>query len=177
MEGSNIMHFNQIYMKKRFLMLAVITLLAGAMHSQPVRPALGLRAGYDAQEISYQQPLGHVTRLEMTFGVNTLGRTELGVLCRGFVLNGLYQWVNDLSYLSKGLRWYMGLGAAVLDHGSLKVGKYGAGVTGQVGVELNFDSPWQLSLDYRPGFYWLPGTGNIYRMSWNAPCLAVRYRL
>jgi len=57
------------------------------------------------------------------------------------------------------------------------VGKYGAGVTGQVGVELNFDSPWQLSLDYRPGFYWLPGTGNIYRMSWNAPCLAVRYRL
>ena len=80
------MHFNQIYMKKRFLMLAVITLLAGAMHSQPVRPALGLRAGYDAQEISYQQPLAHVTRLEMTFGVNTLGRTELGVYAGGSCL-------------------------------------------------------------------------------------------
>ena len=164
-------------MNKRFLLLAVITLLACTLHSQPVRPVLGLRAGYDAQEISYQQPLSNTSRLEMTFGVNTLGRTELGVLCRGFVLNGLYQWVYDLTSLSNGLKWYMGLGAAVLDHGSLKVGKYGAGVTGQVGVEMNFDSPWQLSLDYRPGFYWLPGTGNIYRMSWNAPCLALRYRL
>jgi len=177
MEGRKIKHFKFIYMKKRSLLLTVIIVLGGTLHSQPDRPALGLRAGYDAQEISYQQPLGNASRLEMTFGVNMLGRTELGVLCRGFVLNGLYQWVNDLSSLSKGLNWYVGLGAAVLDHGSLKVGKYGAGVTGQVGVEMNFDSPWQLSLDYRPGFYWLPGTGKIYRMSWNVPCLALRYRL
>lgn len=164
-------------MKKVILTLAFFAVATGTLNSQPVRPALGLRGGYDALEISYQQPLGHVTRLEMAFGINTLGRTELGVLCHGFVLNGLYQWVNDLSSLSNGLKWYVGMGAAVLDHGSLKVGKYGAGVTGQVGVELNFDSPWQLSLDYRPGFYWLPGTGKIYRMSWNTPCLALRYHL
>jgi len=157
--------------------MAVIALLTGTSYGQSIRPFLGLRVGYDAQEISYQQPLCHTTRLEMTFGVNTLGHTELGVLCRGFVLNGLYQWVNDLSSLTSGFKWYVGLGAAVLDHGSLKVGKYGAGVTGQVGVEMNFASPWQLSLDYRPGFYWLPGTGNIYRMSWNTPCLALRYHL
>jgi hypothetical protein len=164
-------------MKKGILILIFLALVVGGLNSQPVRPALGLRAGYDAQEISYQQPLGHVSRLEMTFGVNMLGRTELGVLCRGFVLNGLYQWVNDFSTQSDRLKWYVGMGAAVLDHGSLKVGKYGAGVTGQVGVEWNFDSPWQLSLDYRPGFYWLPGTGKIYRMSWNTPCLALRYHL
>ena len=151
--------------------------MVGTLNAQPVRNALGLRLGYDAQDISYQQHLGVSNRLELTFGLNTLGHNEAGVLCRGFALSGMYQWVNDLSSLSTGLKWYLGVGAAVLDHGSLTVGKYGAGVLGQVGVEYNFDSPWQLSLDYRPGFYWLPGSGNIYRMSWNVPCVALRYHL
>jgi len=164
------------YMKKVILLLLVVTVVEGLLIAQVNRNAIGLRFGYDAQEITYQSTPGTHNRLELTFGVNTLGRTQEGKLCRGFVLNGLYQWVNDLSSLSSGLKWYFGTGVAVLDHGSLSHGMYGVGVLGQVGVEYNFVSPWQLSLDYRPGFYWLPGAGNIYRFSWNTPCLALRYR-
>ena len=162
-------------MKRIIVILVLTTLYSGLLNAQPYRNPIGLRLGYDALEISYLRPLGDTHRLELTFGVNTLGHTQEDKLCRGFVLNGLYEWVNDLSALSAGLKWYLGLGAAVLDHGSLSIGKYGAGVTGQIGVEYSFYSPWKLSLDYRPGFYWLPGSGNIYRMSWNSPCIAIRY--
>jgi len=101
----------------------------------------------------------------------------VGKLCRGVGLNGLFQWVNDLSFLSTGFKWYIGVGANVLDHGSVSKGMYGTGAMGQIGVEYNFNSPWQLSLDYRPGWYWLPGAGNIYRTSWNAPCVSLRHKL
>jgi len=164
-------------MKKISILLVFITCCTGWTYSQDIRNTFGLRLGYDAQEISYQLPLGHVTRLELTLGANTYGRNQAGKICRGVGLNGLYQWVNDLSNLSAGLKWYLGVGANVLDHGSVSKGLYGTGVMGQIGVEYNFNSPWQLSLDYRPGWYWLPGSGNIYRTSWNAPCVSIRYQL
>jgi len=164
-------------MKKIIFFLALSTVLSGTIRSQVSGSAIGLRAGYDAQEISYQQPLGQTIRLELTGGANTLGRNKTGKLCTGICLNGIIQWVNDLSSLSTGLNWYLGLGTVVLDHGSFSHGLYGTGAMGQVGVEYNFNFRWQLSLDYRPGWYWLPGAGNIYRLSWNAPCVGVRYRL
>ena len=163
-------------LRKIIVILVLMALFIGLLNAQPYKNAIGLRLGYDAQEISYKRPFSDIHCLELTFGVNMLGHTREGKLCRGFVLNGLYQWVNDLYILSTGLKWYLGLGAAVLDHGSLSHGRYGAGVIGQIGVEYHFNSPWQLSLDYRPGFYWLPGAGNIYRISWNAPCIAIRYQ-
>jgi len=162
-------------MKSRMLISTFMILVGVGLYAQKDRNAIGLRLGYAAQEITYQHILGSADRLELTFGVNNLGHTQLGKLCRGFVLNGLIQRVNELSLLSTGINWYWGLGAAVLDHGSLSHGMYGVGVLGQIGVEYAFHSPWQLSLDYRPGFYWLPGSGNIYRMSWNSPCIALRH--
>ena len=163
-------------MKKIILLLTLATVMSGTIHPQVNGNTIGLRVGYDAQEISYQQPLGHATRLEFTLGANTFGRNQLGKLCRGIGLNGLFQWVNNLSSLPTGFNWYLGIGAAVLDHGSVSRGLYGTGVMGQIGVEYNFNSRWQLSLDYRPGWYWLPGAENIYRYSWNAPCVGVRHR-
>jgi len=165
------------YMKKIILILVLVTGMSSALNAQTNGNAIGLRLGYDAQEVSVQFSLAMTHRLELTLGANTLGHNQAGLLCRGIVFNGIYQWVKDLSAMSAGLKWYLGLGAAVLDHGSLARGKYGAGVTGQIGVEYNFISPWQLSLDYRPGFYWMPGSGNIYRFSRNVPCLALRYYL
>lgn len=164
-------------MKKIIFILTLATVMSGTIHSQVNGSAIGLRAGYDAQEISYQQPFGQTIRLELTLGANTFGRNLRGKLCRGICLNGLFQWVNDLSSLSTGLNWYLGLGTTVLNHGSLSRSLYGTGAMGQIGVEYNFISRWQLSLDYRPGWYWLPGAGNIYRFSWNAPCVGVRYHL
>jgi len=164
-------------MKKLILLLAFESLICGSICSQNIRNTLGLRMGYDAQEISYQLPLVRTIRLELTLGANTYGHNQAGKLCRGVGLNGLFQWVNDLPSLSTGLKWYLGVGANVLDHGSVSRGLYGTGIMGQLGVEYIFNSPWQLSLDYRPGWYWLPGAGNIYRMSWNAPCVSLRHQL
>ena len=164
-------------MKKTILLFIFATGLTVSLNSQEISNTLGLRLGYDAQEISYQLPLGHILRLELTAGANTYGRNQAGRICRGIGLNGLFQWVNDLSVLSTGFKIYLGVGANVLDHGSVSKGLYGTGVMGQIGVEYNFKSPWQLSLDYRPGWYWLPGAGNIYRTSWNAPCLSIRHQI
>ena len=164
-------------MKKFTPLLVWACFMVGGLSAQVSEKTIGLRLGYDAQEIAFQQPIGNADRLELSLGVNTFAHNQAGKLCRGVGLNCVYQWVNDLTFVTKGLKWYLGLGAAVLDHGSLTVGMYGAGVLGQIGVEYSFHSPWQVSVDYRPGFYWLPGAGNIYRLSWNVPCLAVRYRL
>jgi len=164
-------------MKKLILLFEILFLICESGYAQEIRSALGLRLGYDAQEITFQLPLGHTTRLELTGGANTYGRNQAGKICRGVGLNGLYQWVNDLSTASTGLKWYLGVGANVLDHGSVSKGMFGTGVLGQIGVEYNFNSPWQMSLDYRPGWYWLPGAGNIYRFSWNAPCVSLRHHL
>ncbi|MDP4239432.1 MAG: hypothetical protein Q8904_08190 [Bacteroidota bacterium] len=157
-------------MKRFILVFATIALSAGVLQARGSGKAIGLRLGYDAQEISYQQPFNDANRLELTLGVNTFGFNMAGKHCRGAGLNGIYQWVYNLSSGSDKLKGYVGAGAAVLDHGL-----FGAGVLGQVGVEYNFDSPVQLSLDYRPGAYWLPGAGNVYRFSWNTPCLSVRF--
>jgi len=164
-------------MKKIILILLFTTSFAVSLPSQESRNTLGLRLGYDAQEISYQLPLSAAFRLELTAGANTYGRNPAGKICRGVGLNGLFQWVNDLSEFSSGFKWYLGVGANILDHGSVSRGLYGTGVMGQIGVEYNFKSPWQLSLDYRPGWYWLPGSGNIYRMSWNVPCVSIRHKI
>jgi len=164
-------------MKKIILILSFAMGFAVSLNSQENKSLIGLRLGYDAQEISYQLPLSPAFRMELTAGANTYGRSPAGKICRGVGLNGLFQWVNELSVLSTGFKWYMGAGVNVLDHGSVSKGLYGTGVMGQIGVEYNFKSPWQLSLDYRPGWYWLPGSGNIYRTSWNAPCVSLRHHI
>lgn len=158
---------------KRYICVLIFAIAVTALNAQVIQKTIGLRLGYDAQEISYQHPLCNVNRLELTFGVNTFGRNQVGNLCRGMGFNGVYQWVHDLSSVSDRINWYYGLGAAALLHGDL----FGIGALGQIGVGYSFDSPIQISLDYRPGFYWLPGAGNIFRLSWNAPCFAVRYHL
>jgi hypothetical protein len=154
-----------------FLFVCAAVMATGILKAQENKRAIGLRLGYDAQEITYQQLLTQFNRLELTLGVNTFGRNSAGNFCRGIGLNGVYQWLNDLSSVAAGLNWYHGFGAAVLLHGDL----FGAGVLGQIGVEYNFNSAIRLSVDYRPGFYWLPGAGNVFRFSWNVPCVSIRY--
>jgi len=155
-----------------FLFVCAVVMATCILKAQVNDKAVGLRLGYDAQEILYQQLLTQSNRLELTLGVNTFGRNSAGNFCRGIGLNGVYQWLNDLSSIATGLNWYYGLGAAVLLHGNL----FGTGALGQIGLEYSFNSPIQLSVDYRPGFYWLPGADNIFRFSWNTPCLSIRYR-
>lgn len=159
-------------MKKFILLFAFVAGIAGAANAQVVGKAIGLRGGYDSQEVSYQHPIGTSNRLELSLGWGTFGHNFAGFSSVGTALNGVYQKVYDLSTITDGLNWYYGYGGAAIFHS----GFFGVGALGQIGAEYNFSFPLQLSLDYRPGIYLLPGTDNLLRFSWNSPCFAARYR-
>lgn len=159
-------------MKKIMLSLAFVMSFVVAVNAQVETSAAGLRLGYDSQEISYQRPLGDANRLELGLGYNSFGTNMAGDTSWGVALNGTYQWVWDLSDFNDGFNWYAGFGGALISHSSF----VGVGALVQVGIEYNFDFPLQLSLDYRPGIYILPGSDRLLRFSYNTPCFGVRYR-
>ncbi|KAA6348883.1 hypothetical protein EZS27_003683 [termite gut metagenome] len=106
--------------------------------------AIGLRLGYSA-EASFQHALSSANRLEADLGLN-FGKDN------GLNLSGTYQWVWDLSALSQGFNWYAGVGAGL----GIWDKEFALGVIGQVGIEYHFDIPLQVSLDYRPGIWFIP---------------------
>jgi hypothetical protein len=148
-------------MKKVMITLVLILGLGTGMQAQQITKAIGLRFGYGG-EVSYQQPLGNANRLELDLGLNRYG----------FGLNGVYQWVWDLSALSDGFNWYVGIGASIGSYNYYTNSPLNVGILGQIGLEYNFRIPIQLSLDYRPGFYLLNG----FYPSYDGICLGVRYK-
>lgn len=158
-------------MKKIIVALALMVSMIGAVSAQVEGKAIGIRFGYGG-EISYQHPMGDANRLEFDLGYNYFGTNKVGVVSEGLSLNGVYQWVWDLSELADGFNWYAGFGGAVISHSTF----FGVGALGQVGIEYNFNIPLQLSLDARPAFYILPGTDKALRPSYYSACLSARYR-
>ncbi|MDR1584934.1 MAG: hypothetical protein LBS07_01995 [Prevotellaceae bacterium] len=151
-------------MKKVFLTLAfVATGIFGAINAQD--NAIGLRLGYGG-EVSYQRILSDANRLELDLGLN---------VGYGFNLNGVYQWTWDLSQLATGFNWYAGVGAGLGYWDGRNGGNsyLNVGVLGQVGIEYNFNIPLQLSLDYRPGFYFLGSDPTFWG---DGVALGVRYK-
>ena len=149
-------------MKKIILTLALVLSFFSALSAQVDGKAIGIRFGLGG-EISYQHPMGNANRVELDLGLNSYG----------FGLNGIYQWVWDLSALADGFNWYAGagLGLGAYDYGNTSKA-FNFGVLGQVGIEYNFNIPLQLSLDYRPALYVLPTVYGGY----DGICLAVRYK-
>lgn len=150
-------------MKKFILSLALIVSMTGALKAQATGSSIGLRLSYPA-EISYQMGLNSSNRLELGLGLRSYG---YGVNSNYYQisLSGVYQWVWDLSALSKGFDWYAGVGA-MLGHYSYSIGSYNyAGfpvfILGQIGIEYNFNIPLRLSLDYRPAFQLSSGSGFV----------------
>ena len=155
-------------MKKIILTLTIFMGMTYVLNAQVVNKAIGLRLGsgfgYGA-ELSYQQPLAKTNRLELDLGLNTWG----------FGLNGIYQWVWDLSALADGFNWYAGVGAGIGSYnfiGTNGISNFSIGALGQVGIEYKFEIPLTLSLDYRPGLYFLNG----FNSSYDGICIAGRYR-
>ena len=148
-------------MKKIGLILILVIGMAGVANAQVEGKALGLRFG-NAGEITYQHPLSDVNRLEIDLGFGSWAHG-------GMYLNGIYQWVNDLSELQDGINWYYGVGGAIglFDNG------FSLGAVGDLGIEYNFDFPLQVSLDWRPGLYLVPGG---FRLGWDGVALAARWR-
>jgi len=158
-------------MKKIILTLALVVSMVSAVKAQADNKAIGLRLGGGfggGAEISYQQPLDKTNRLEVDLGLNSWG----------FGLNGIYQWVWDLSDLGEGFNWYAGVGAGVgtynFNYGNdIHANRdFSIGVLGQVGLEYKFEIPLTLSLDYRPGIYFVPSFNGTY----DGICLGARYR-
>jgi hypothetical protein len=158
-------------MKKMILTFALIVSMVATLMAQADNKAIGVRLGsgfgYGA-EISYQQPLSKANRLEVDLGLNSWG----------FGLNGVYQWVWDLSDLADGFNWYAGVGAGIGSY-NFKFNSFpnnpsnlSVGVLGQVGIEYKFEIPLTISLDYRPGIYVVPS----FQGSYDGICLGARYR-
>jgi len=158
-------------MRRLFFFIALGFSLLSITSAQNIDKAIGLRLGtgfgYGA-EISYQQPLGHINRLELDLGLNSWG----------FGLNGVYQWVWDLSALGDGFNWYAGVGAGIGSYNfkyltnPTGVSNFNIGILGQVGLEYRFEIPLTLSLDYRPGLFW----GSSLNSSYDGISLGARYR-
>ena len=143
-------------MKKTLILLAAILGFAVVASAQP--RAIGIRAGYGG-ELSYQHCLG-----------NNFAEFDLGWFSNGFDIVGIY----DFIVAGTGeVNLYAGPGAQLgfyntPDHSGMNVG-----VAGQLGVEWNFPAvPLQLSLDWRPVFFFLNNGGFGY----DSVGLGLRYR-
>jgi len=158
-------------MKKIIFTLALVVSMVSVLKAQEDNKAIGLRLGSGfggGAEISYQQPLSKDNRMELGLGLNSWG----------FGLNGVYQWVWDLSDLADGFNWYAGVGAGIGSYNfnyatnTHAPSDFSLGVLGQVGIEYRFDIPLTLSLDYRPGIYLVPS----FNGSYDGICIGARYR-
>lgn len=155
---------------KRFLL--IFALFCGvsmaAFAQNGYKNAIGVRAGWGA-EISYQRYLGSdnansVNRIEAGIGVNRYG----------FNTGATFQWVFDLPIETEGIwQWYVGGGAALGGWDTKKFGSgFSLGITAQGGFEYSFaDIPLLLSIDYRPGFYFLPEA----KFDWTGFAAGVRF--
>lgn len=144
-------------MKNLFFTLAIVLAATTFASAQEIsKNAIGLRIGGGdgfGTEISYQRALGGNNRLELDLGLETGDNYD------GFKATGIYQWVWNIE---SGFNWYAGFGGGV---GNLSVDNDFARdrnfkdsetfvfVSGQVGIEYNFDFPLLISLDTRPSFY------------------------
>ncbi|MCL2327535.1 MAG: hypothetical protein FWC39_03360 [Bacteroidetes bacterium] len=129
-------------MKKIFLSL--VFAVAAISFANAQSNAIGLKFGYGV-DLSYQRSLSS-NRLEFNLGLTDY-HGNVG-------LQGLYQWVWDLSQLSDGFKWYAGVGAGVGVYDS----NLSLAVLGNIGIEYNFNIPLQLALDWTPGFRIIPST-------------------
>lgn len=151
---------------KKFLLVAalVITTIfaANAQGGNGYRNSIGIRGAYGA-EVSYQRYLAPQSRIEGTMGINRYG----------FSVEGVYQWMFDFPASTAGIwQWYagVGVGTGVWSNKDFDTGIC-LGVLGQIGIEYTFNIPLMLSLDYRPGIYFVPATG----FDWTGFALGIRY--
>ena len=118
--------------------------------------AIGVRAGYGA-ELSYQHTLG---------GQN-FGELDLGWAVHYLTASFAY----DFSITpSSPVNLYAGPQVTANFITGSK-GAFALGAGAQVGIEYKFNFPLQLSLDWRPTFYFVPSTA----FGWSSIALGIRY--
>jgi len=121
--------------------------------------ALGLRFGGDTEnsgfEISYQRKLSEGNRFEVDLGWRNNNHDNYDA----FKLTGLYEWVWTID---GGFNWFVGAGAGIGNYSYNDYYHKGhyyseddlfATLSGDIGIEYNFDFPLQIALDLRPEIY------------------------
>jgi len=150
-------------MRKFLIALVVMAGMFSMVNAQELSKAIGLRFAYGA-EVSYQHPLSDANRVELDLG--WAGATTS--------LHGIYHWVKPISAVN-GLNWYVGPGAGLGFYSFAGYSGLSIGVVGQAGLEYSFDFPLQVSVDYRPGVYFITGGAGL-TPSYSGFCLAARYK-
>lgn len=139
-------------MKKLLTVIIALSAFAALASAQP--RSLGIRIGWGG-EVSYQHTLGSENFLEVDAGWG------IDALSVGAAYDFQMSPVGPFEF-------YAGPAA----HAWILDGDFVLGVGGQLGLEYIFDSiPLQLSLDWKPVFTLIPGTG----FGWNSFGLGVRY--
>lgn len=162
------------HMKKILLTATMFIGMAFSANAQDIsKNALGLRLGDNdgfGGEISYQRGLSNKTRLEFDLGWRNSNDVD------AIKIVGLHQWVWNID---GGFNWYAGLGGGLGSWSYDKNGFDDSGsfvfAAGDIGIEYNFDVPIQLSLDFRPEFYF---NSDDFREDNFGPdiALGIRYR-
>lgn len=146
-------------MKKTLLLIAAILGFAVVASAQP--RAIGVRAGYGG-EFSYQHSLG-----------GNFGELDLGWWNNHINLVGTYDFILGGNGQ---VNVYLGPGAQLTlwNDNVARTSRFNVGLAGQFGVEWNIPQiPLQLSIDWRPVFYFLSdGRGFGY----DSVGLGIRYR-
>lgn len=155
-------------MKKLLLVLVAVMGLTFAANAQK---AIGVRLGGGqgfGTELSYQQALGGMNRLEADLG----WRNYYGASY--FTLTALYQAHFDIAAVPN-LGWYAGVGPRLELYTYSGNASVGVGICGQAGLDYNLQPvinlPLQVSLDIRPCFDFYP-TSYFY---WGDIALGIRW--
>lgn len=143
-------------MKKSLLLILAIGAFALQANAQQIsKNAIGLRLGDNdgfGPEVNYQRALGENNRLELGFAWHNHRHHD------AVKLTGIYQWVWNID---GGFNWYAGPGAGLgvvnynykydeYPYKKRKESEFYGFITGDVGIEYNFDFPLLISLDIRP---------------------------
>jgi opacity protein-like surface antigen len=162
-------------MKKVLLSTMLLLGLAFSAQAQDIsKNALGLRLGDNdgfGGEISYQRGLSSDNRLEVDLGWRNSKNVD------ALKIAALYQWVWNIE---GGFNWYAGVGGGIgtwdYNHNGAKADGSFLFAAGDIGIEYNFDVPLQLSLDFRPEFYFGGDYGDYHDNFGPDIALGIRYR-
>lgn len=153
-----------------FLFLGIYSIQSQEISEHTVGLRLSEGDGFWA-EASYQNALSSTTRIE--FGLGIQGRRNY----KAFKLIGIYQWVFTID---GGLNWYVGpgIGGGLVDFdadvtNNDDLATFGF-ITGDIGIEYNFDFPLLISLDFRPEIYFDSYTNDDIIFNFG---LSARYKL
>ena len=140
-------------MKKLFFILVAAIALTTAASAQ--ENTFGVRLGYGAAlgtELSFQRVIGDINRLEMDLGIRFAKKSILDKgddatkikYPGGPTLTGIYQW-----------HWFLAGGFGFFGGPAVQVSMpywhhFGLGLGGQVGLDYQFDAPFQVGFDFRP---------------------------